>query len=184
MTTPSVLIVPGLGGSCPEHWQSRWEDERVDCRRVTGVDWDDPDPLQWISRIDAAVRTMSSPLVIVAHSLGCLAVGAWATLSRVPGEQPLAALMVAPCDPAQEGAVAGIRRFGLIARGRLPFPSVLVASANDSYASFDRACRFASDWGSELLDAGEAGHINARSGLGSWPWGQTVLDRLKARLTR
>ena len=184
MSNPNVLIVPGLNGSGPDHWQTRWEEERIDCARVEQVDWEDPDPLQWIARIDAAVAAMRAPVVLVAHSLGCLAVGAWATLSKSALDRPLGALMVAPCDPAQEGAVAGIRRFGLIARGRLPFPSMLVSSSNDPYASFARASRFASDWGCELVDAGEGGHLNAQSGLGSWHWGQGLLERMKTRLGR
>ncbi len=179
---PHVLIVPGLNGSGPDHWQTRWEEERIDCRRVEQGDWADPDPLQWIARIEAAVATMRAPVVLVAHSLGCLAVGAWATLSRTAQEKQLGAMLVAPCDPAQEGALSSIRRFGQIARGRLPFPSVLVSSSNDPYASFGRASRFASDWGSELVDAGEAGHLNAQSQLGSWHWGQGLLDRMLVRL--
>ena len=182
MSGARVLIVPGLNGSGPEHWQTHWEEERVDCARVEQTDWEDPDPLSWIGRIDAAVSVVSGPVVLVAHSLGCLAVGAWATLSTRGRRSRMAALMVAPCDPLQETACEGIRRFGLIARGRLPFPSVLVASSNDPYASFARGSRFASDWGSELIDAGEAGHLNAQSGLGSWLWGQRLLERLKSRL--
>jgi uncharacterized protein len=182
MTDTRVLIVPGLGGSGPDHWQSRWEDELLNCSRVEQEDWSDPDPLGWIARLDAAVGAVSSPVVFVAHSLGCLAVGAWATLSKRARENRFAALLVAPCDPAQEGAIESIRRFSFVARGRLPFPSTLVMSSNDPYVSFARGSRFASDWGSELIDAGEMGHINATSGLESWQWGQRLLDRLKARV--
>ena len=182
MTGATVLIVPGLNGSGPDHWQTRWEEERLDCRRVDIPDWENPDPLDWISRIDAAVGSISGPVVIAAHSLGCLAVGAWATLSRKARRRDLEALLVAPCDPVQEGAVEPIRRFGLIARTRLPFPSTVVASSNDPYASFGRLCGFAREWGSQLVDAGETGHINAQSRLGSWRWGQDLIDRMKARL--
>jgi uncharacterized protein len=178
----TVLIVPGLNGSGPDHWQTRWEEERIDCVRVQQDDWQSPDPLGWIARIDQAVATISGPVVIVAHSLGCIAVGAWATLSKRATDRRIEAMMVAPCDPVQEGAVDAIRRFGAIALGRLPFPSTLIASSNDPYASFSRGCRFASDWGSQLIDAGEGGHLNAQSGLGSWHWGQRILDRMVTRL--
>jgi len=178
----SVLIVPGLNGSGPDHWQTRWEEERLDCRRVQQADWGNPDPLDWIARIDSAVGAISGPVVIAAHSLGCLAVGAWGALSRRAAERPIEALLVAPCDPAQEGAHEPIRRFSLIARTRLPFPSTLVASSSDPYAGFGRLSAFARDWGSQLIDAGEVGHINAQSRLGSWRWGQDLVDRMKARL--
>ena len=182
MAGATVLIVPGLNGSGPEHWQSRWEEERIDCRRIEQADWVNPDPLDWIARIDHAVATISGPVVIVAHSLGCIAVGTWAALSRRATDRRIKAMMVAPCDPVQEGAVDAIRRFGVIALGRLPFPSTLIASSNDPYASFSRGCRFASDWGSQLIDAGEGGHLNAQSGLGSWHWGQQILDQMVTRL--
>jgi predicted alpha/beta hydrolase family esterase len=53
-----------------------------------------------------------------------------------------------------------------------------VASRNDPYCAFERAQQFAKAWGSELLDLGEAGHINADSGLGDWPWGRAQLQSL------
>lgn len=116
MANARVLIVPGINGSGPDHWQTRWEEERVDCARIEQENWHDPDPLAWIGRIDAAVSTVSGPVVLVAHSLGCLAVGAWGALSKRARDSRLGAILVAPCDPAQEGAADSIRRFGLIAR--------------------------------------------------------------------
>jgi predicted alpha/beta hydrolase family esterase len=65
-----LLIVPALNGSGSDHWQTRWQAERVDCLRVEQADWHDPDPLDWIARIDAAVAGISDPLVFVAHSPG------------------------------------------------------------------------------------------------------------------
>jgi hypothetical protein len=36
-------------------------------------------------------------------------------------------------------------------------------------------------WGSRFVDAGTLGHINAESGLGEWPQGQSLLERLRDR---
>ena len=180
MSQHHVLIVPGLNGSGPDHWQSAWEDERIDCARIQQSNWEEPDPLLWMCKIDAAIAAQAGPIVIVAHSLGCLAVAAWATLARLDPARGIAAMLVAPCDPRQESACDRIRRFGLIAQSRLPIPSVLVASADDPYATFSRSSSFAAQWGSRLVDAGEVGHINAKSNLGSWQWGQTILDHLIA----
>ena len=33
-------------------------------------------------------------------------------------------------------------------------------------------------WGSRFVDLGEAGHINAETGLGDWPAGHAVLAEL------
>ena len=37
--------------------------------------------------------------------------------------------------------------------------------------SIERASLFASSWGSEFIDVGDAGHINAESGFGVWEFG-------------
>jgi hypothetical protein len=37
-----ILLIPGLWNSGPEHWQSYWEGERSDCRRVEQSDWQTP----------------------------------------------------------------------------------------------------------------------------------------------
>ena len=60
----------------------------------------------------------------------------------------------------------------------LPFPSVLVASRNDPYCSYERARLFAHAWGSQFMDYGSSGHINAESGLASWPEGHVLLQDL------
>jgi len=65
-----------------------------------------------------------------------------------------------------------------IERQPLPFKSVLVASRNDPRCSFEMAAGLAHDWGAELVDAGNAGHINADSNLGDWPQGHVLLQRL------
>lgn len=179
-----VLIIPGLGGSGSDHWQTRWEDERLDCQRVEQADWHNPNPLGWICTIDAAIKQADCPIIIVAHSLGCLAVSAWAALSRIDPAKPIAAMFVAPCDPCQIGANPAITRFGLVSQQRLPITSVLVASANDPYATLGRSGSFATIWGSRLIEAGELGHINAQSNLGAWAWGQNILDGLIAKLTK
>lgn len=182
--THKVLIIPGLGGSGPDHWQTRWEDERLDCQRVEQGDWHNPDPLGWICTIDAVINKADCPTIIVGHSLGCLAVSAWAALSRIDPKKPIAAMLVAPCDPCQMGAHPAIARFGEVSQRRLPIASVLVASANDPYATLARSGVFASQWGSQLIEAGELGHINAQSNLGEWRWGQNILETLIAKLTK
>ena len=175
----SVRIIPGLGGSGPAHWQSRWLQLRPECRRVEQRDWDDPDPDAWSAALDASVRAAPAPVVLVAHSLGCALVGHWVAaggaVERVGG-----ALLVAPCDTDTAGACGRIRRFAPMPALPLPFRSTVVASRNDPYASLDRARRFADDWGSAFIDAGAIGHINAASGLGDWLFGQVLLDTLIA----
>ena len=35
------------------------------------------------------------------------------------------------------------------------------------------------DWGAERIDIGPRGHVNGESGLGDWPEGRALLDRLR-----
>jgi predicted alpha/beta hydrolase family esterase len=61
---------------------------------------------------------------------------------------------------------------------RLPFKSLVVASANDPFATLERAKLFAASWGSELIILESAGHNNAASGYGPWRQGEKLLDQL------
>jgi predicted alpha/beta hydrolase family esterase len=185
MTRSTVLLIPGLRGSEPDHWQTRWEEERTDCRPIDQdagtLGEGDPDPLHWLTRIDAAVDQVSGPVVLVAHSLGCLAVAAWALLSQRATSGRVQALLVAPCDPGQIDAPSVIRRFGCFAFTKLPIPTTVIASSDDPYATLGRGYAIARTWGATVVEAGEAGHIDANARLGSWRWGQDVLDRVIAR---
>lgn len=166
-----VLILPGLGDSGPLHWQSRWEVLHPSYRRVQMPDWDHPKLEAWLSALDATVQSCATAPVIVAHSLGCLAVAHWAAR----GGRVHAALLVAVPDPTGPEFPAVARSFGPVPLAPLAFPSRLVASRTDPYANFDFASRCAEAWGSALTDAGDVGHINAESGLGDWPAGQALL---------
>ena len=169
-----VLILPGLGGSGPFHWQSRWQALQPAYRRVEMPDWDRPELAGWLRVLDAAVGAAATAPVIVAHSLGCLAVAHWAAR----GGRARAALLVAVPDPADKEFPEVARSFAPVPLVPLGFPSRLVASRNDSYGSFEFAQRCAAAWGSALTDVGVAGHINADSALGDWPAGQRLLADL------
>ena len=54
----------------------------------------------------------------------------------------------------------------------------MVASRDDPYIFFERAHSIGKNWGSQFVDAGYAGHINADSGLGDWQFGQSLLEQL------
>ena len=69
-----ILIVPGLGGSGPDHWQSRWEAKLSTARRIEQADWLKPRLDAWTGRIVEAVGQASRPVLLVAHSLGVPAI--------------------------------------------------------------------------------------------------------------
>jgi len=176
---PLVLTVPGLGNSGPGHWQTLWEAERDDCHRVELGMWNAPHRNSWVTKLNHAIGQADRPVVLAAHSLGCLAVAWWASLEKpVWAEKVVGALLVAPPEVDSAPADSRLAPFGPAPKGLLPFPSILVASRNDPYMRFDRARLLASFWGSEFADAGEVGHINASSDLGNWMFGQFLLGRL------
>lgn len=176
---PIVLTVPGLGNSGPSHWQSLWEDSLPDTHRVELGMWSRPHRNAWVTKLDQSIRAARAPVVLVAHSLGCLAVAWWAALSPQPYGWPVAgALLVAPADVDRVDVHPDIAAFKPSPRQLLPFPSILVASTDDPWIEINKARSLAAQWGSHFVDAGAQGHLNAASGIGWWAEGQELLDRV------
>jgi predicted alpha/beta hydrolase family esterase len=168
-----VLVAPGLRGSGPDHWQTRWQQRHPRWRRVEQADWAAADLDAWARRIVEAALLESAPVLVIAHSFGCLAtVRAAAFQSRLIA----GALLVAPANPAKFGSTEA---FG---RTPLPFPSTVVASRDDPYMPFTVAQDWAGRWDSRFVDVGARGHLNAESALGDWFQGQRLLDHLCRRL--
>jgi len=166
----TTLIVPGLNGSGPDHWQSWFERKISNCVRVVQSDWSTPNLPQWSAKLRRELNRAPGRVWVVAHSFGCLA--AVQTAFNY-GERVAGLMLVAPADPA---------RFGLesvVSEARLDVPSVIVASTNDRWMSFERAAAWADIWGSELLNLGAAGHINVNSGYGVWPRGLDIYWSLR-----
>jgi predicted alpha/beta hydrolase family esterase len=176
---PVVLTIPGLNNSGAGHWQTIWEQKRGDCERVDLGSWASPNRNVWVNRLDSAIRAVNGPIVLAAHSLGCLAVAWWGALqSQAYGWPVVGALLVAPPDCDRMETPETIGGFGPVPKATLPFPSIMVASRNDPYIFYERAHSIGKYWGSQIVDAGHSGHINAESGLGEWRFGQSLLDTL------
>ena len=176
-----VLVLPGWQNSGPRHWQSRWEALYGDVR-VEQSDWMHPLRGDWMMRLDEAIgeleaREASPRVALVAHSLGCQLVAAWAAHSRKTA-RVRAALLVAPPDVEREEVRGVLHSFTPIVRQRLPFPSLAVISTDDPFCALDRARAMAIDWGSQVLEVRERGHLNSDSNLGDWPEGRQLLADL------
>jgi hypothetical protein len=164
-----VLIVPGLHGSDHRHWQSRWQCLYPSFERVVQERWDVPHLPTWSERLAQVLKQSTRPTLAVAHSFGCLTTlhCAHAGASNLVG-----ALLVAPADPEKFGVAE------LLREARPALPLVTVGSLDDPWMEGGRAAEWASIWGSEFVNAGTLGHINAESGLGDWLFGLQQLQRL------
>lgn len=171
----TVLTFPGIGNSGPEHWQSLWEHSNPEFVRVSQRDWNNPVCDEWTSVLEHTVQRLGSSVVIVAHSLACLAVAHWAARPHSPIK---AALLVAVPNPDGPRFPVEAVGFSPLPKQRFPFPSIVVASTDDPYGSLSHAAGCASAWGSRLVNIGTVGHINASSNLGRWPEGYGLLQQL------
>ena len=176
MKSSNVLILPGWQNSGPKHWQSLWE-QRNGYTRVEQHDWLKPLRGDWVARLEEVLLQCDEPAVLVAHSLGCIQVAAWAAHSQNT-HRVKSALLVAPGDVERPEVREMLPSWSPIELQTLPFPSVLVASRNDPFCEFERARLFAYAWNTQFMDYGDCGHINADSGLASWPEGHVLLQDL------
>jgi hypothetical protein len=188
MSTPTILIVPGLRDAVAQHWQTLLEAHlRAQGRPVASVPPMGRVELDCASKVAAIERValgVAGQIVVVAHSGGCIMVAHWAqrTQRGVQG-----ALLATPPDfeaPLPDGypTLAALRTGGWlpVPRRRLPFPSIVAASQDDPLADFDRVAVLARDWGSRLLDLGNVGHLNPASGYGEWRRAEELIDELSA----
>lgn len=174
------MIVPGIWNSDPEHWQSRWQAEReAEDGRVVRIDpasWSDPEPDDWQAAITRAVDAFDEPPVLVAHSLGVLAVAQWLAGPEAAAHPVAGALLVAPPDPDAAEFPAAARGFVAPTGASLVEDVHFVVSDDDPYCSADRAIGFASVLGATVHRVGRAQHVNVAAGVGWWPEGRALLD--------
>ena len=68
------LIVPGWQGSSDDHWQTHWQNSLPNGARVEQADWLTPRREDWIAALAEAIAADSTPVILIAHSLGCITV--------------------------------------------------------------------------------------------------------------
>ena len=168
------IIVPGWRDSGPGHWQSLWAGRLDNAVRVKQDDWITPSRKAWVHTLAQTILLQREPVIIVAHSLGCIAT------AHLPHDAAAAiqgALLVAPADPERRAILSD---FAPVPYQKLPYRSVLVASSNDPYCPVRLAGAYARAWGSEFVRIQDGGHINIESGHGEWPLGVALLQSLAA----
>lgn len=175
MPTP-VLILPGIGNSGPQHWQTLWERSQPGFVRVEQRDWDHPVCEEWVAAVEDAVKRAGPDVILVAHSLACLAVAHWAAHPHSPIK---AALLVAVPNAQRPSFPKEAVGFSKTPTPTFAFRSTVVVSDDDPFGSAENAERLAGSWGSRVVNIGPRGHINADSSLGDWPAGLELLKELR-----
>jgi len=179
MTPARVLLLPGWQNSGPGHWQSRWQ-ALHGFHRVEQDDWLWPRRGDWMAVLEDTLLADDRPALLVAHSLGCHLVAAWAGHSRHTA-RVAGALLVAPPDLERADLPPQVQTWAPMHRQPLPFPTTAVLSADDPFCDPSRGLQLAGTWGGEIVSLGAAGHINGDSGLADWPDGIALLRALAAR---
>ena len=175
LSDTEILIIPGWRGSADDHWQSRWEAKLSTARKVAQKDWKTPQLADWVGRIIEEVNNAQKPAVLVGHSLGVIAIAHAAP--QLPRDKIAGLFLVTPPDIERDDLIAKDMwpsvdgGFAPVPHAPLKVPALLIASRSDPYCSFERASEFATNWGADLVDAGDAGHICDDSGHGPWPEG-------------
>ena len=179
-----VWLLPGWQNSDAGHWQSRWQ-ALYGYRRLEQHDWLRPLRGDWSIRLQETVLDASRPVVLVAHSLGCILVAWWAAHAAASNaklaRKVAGALLVAPGDTEQDNLRAMLPGWSPVMMQAMPFPSIVVGSENDPNCRLARARAMAHAWGSDFVNAGAAGHINTASGLGNWDSGHALLQTLQGK---
>ena len=172
----NYFIVPGIGNSGEDHWQTYFESLGDNFVRINQLNWDTPNCNDWTEIIENNIAGYdANNTVLIGHSLGCIAITYWAKRYK---KNIKAAMLVAPSDTEAPKYTFASTGFSPVLMDKIPFKTVLVTSANDPWVSLERAALFAKNWNSALINIGDAGHINASSGHKEWEQGLQILKSL------
>jgi uncharacterized protein len=171
----AFLILHGLGGSGPEHWQ-RWLAPRL---RAAGhmvrfpdlPEPDRPDPAAWREALAAELAQLEADgeRIVICHSLSCIA---WLNASAAIERPVDRVALVAPPSP-RAGLPELVAFFPVTATrhdvARAAGQTRLVCADEDPYCPEGAADLYGAPLGlpTDLQRGG--GHLNSDSGLGPWP---------------
>lgn len=169
-----TLIVPGVGGSEYNHWQTCLQHRLMRCSRVQQKDWNHPVLDIWVAEFVKTLQAIPAEVQIVAHSFGCLT--SIAALARHPelNAKVKNLLLVAPANPARFGENGFARDSqtdysAYFQQLKLQVPTTLLISENDPWLSFEDAHILAQAWKIKPINLGAVGHVNVASGFGPFP---------------
>ena len=169
-----TVIVPGVGGSEHDHWQSWLQRQLKSCSRVQQQDWNKPVLHTWVEQFVKTVQAIQEPIQIVAHSFGCLTTVAALAQHPELNQKIKNLVLVAPANPARFGDDGFARESQndyqqYFQQLKLQVPTQMIISENDPWLNFQDALQLAKAWKIRPKNLGQVGHINVASGFGPFP---------------
>ncbi|SHO55991.1 RBBP9/YdeN family alpha/beta hydrolase [Vibrio quintilis] len=172
-----LLFLAGIGNSGPGHWQHQWYMESENVSWLEHSDWDNPVMEAWLSDLENFLEKRDEPVVVVAHSLGCVLFTEW--LKRTDNKNNIAgAFLVAMPDVLDPQFPAQVQHFRNLDTAQECCPAVVITSDNDPFGTAEHAQHQARKLNVPLYNIGPVGHINAQSGLNGWAEGKEFLADL------
>jgi predicted alpha/beta hydrolase family esterase len=171
----AFLILHGVEGSGPQHWQSwlagRLRDRGLEVAFPSLPDADSPRLDAWLEALHGELaRLPATDTTVLCHSLGSLL---WLHhAGRGPGGQVARVLLVTPPQPDEDDPQsAGFRpvpldRDGVAAAAR---KTLLVCSTDDPWCPPETSRRIAEETAVPIEWIEQAGHVNTDAGYGPWP---------------
>lgn len=172
----SFLILYGLGGSGPDHWQS-WLARGL-AARGEAVHYpslpnpDHPDKDQWLNALAQSMDAIPADeeLTVVAHSLACILWFHYAA-QGVQRKAEHVFLVAPPSVHTKLDEVASF--FPVPARleevRNAAVQTLFIQSSNDPYCTLEDSLVY-QGIGVPHLTLPDMGHINIASGYGPWEW--------------
>lgn len=176
------LFLAGVGNSGDTHWQRHWLAEHPNSLWLEHRDWDQPVCEEWVADLQALLSSAQRPVVVVAHSLGCLLLLEWAARHR--SDRVLGAFLVAVPDPHNANFPQSALGFRPADQLAASLALTVVTSANDPYGDLAYVQRSARQLGCASVNLGDLGHINGQSELGYWEQGYHLLQTFAQSLNR
>jgi uncharacterized protein len=175
----SFLILHGLGGSGPAHWQTWLVKELVQQGEKVYYpelpEQDQPDKGEWLKSLDSVMAGIpeEEELTVIAHSLACILWFHYA--SAAPVRRVKRVILV--CPPSIRTDLKQVASFfplpeELTRIGEASERTLIVQSSDDIYCPLEDIVYY-QNLGVPHLTLPRMGHINVDSGHGPWPW---ILD--------
>jgi uncharacterized protein len=184
MIQNSFLIIHGLGGSGPDHWQTWLAHELKQSNHPvyypTFSNFHSPNKTVWLDELTATMKAIpeNNNLTVITHSLGCIL---WLHYAKSQNKQ-LAKRVILVAPPSPEIILSEAKSFYPVPievkhLKRTAEEILFVHSTNDPYCSMVDAKNYL-NLGLPSITIQDAGHINPESGHGKWPW---ILDLCLSR---